>query len=156
MVWKSRLTKTTFETSVVNTIINIECTPKCCHATTTILPRYANNVATLRKQYCHATTTMLPRYNNNVEKRTEDELEDKLEDRLEDRLEDNPYCSDIFQPLLHWYTARYAPNGGYGRFFRKTLFLNHIFKQCNFHKTTAGMEHLPLLIMWWWYGDDFN
>ena len=28
-----------------------------CHATTTILPRY-NNVATLRKQYCHATTTM--------------------------------------------------------------------------------------------------
>ena len=32
-------------------------------------------------------------------------------------------------------------------FFRKTLFLNHIFKQCNFHKTTAGMEHLPLLIM---------
>ena len=50
---------------------------------------------------CHATTTMLPRYNNNVEKRTEDELEDKLEDRLEDRLEDNPYCSGIFQPLLH-------------------------------------------------------
>ena len=71
-----------------------------CHATTTILPRYANNVATLRKQYCHATTTTLPRYDNNVEKRTEDELEDKLEDRLEDRLEDNPYCSDIFQPLL--------------------------------------------------------
>ena len=70
-----------------------------CHATTTILPRYANNVATLRQQCCHATTT-LPRYNNNVEKRTEDELEDKLEDRLEDRLEDNPYCSDIFQPLL--------------------------------------------------------
>jgi hypothetical protein len=35
-----------------------------CHATTTILPRYANNVATLRQQYCHATTTMLPRYNN--------------------------------------------------------------------------------------------
>ena len=70
-----------------------------CHATTTILPRYANNVATLRKQYCHATT-ILPHYNNNVEKRTADELEDKLEDRLEDRLEDNPYCSDIFQPLL--------------------------------------------------------
>lgn len=71
-----------------------------CHATTTMLPRYANNVATLRKQYCHATTTTLPRYDNNVEKRTEDELEDKLEDRLEDRMEDNPYCSDIFQPLL--------------------------------------------------------
>ena len=70
-----------------------------CHATTTILPRYNNNIATLQQQYCHATTT-LPRYNNNVEKRTEDELEDKLEDRLEDRLEDNPYCSDIFQPLL--------------------------------------------------------
>ena len=49
---------------------------------------------------CHATTTMLPRYDNNVEKRTEDELEDKLEDRLEDRMEDNPYCSDISQPLL--------------------------------------------------------
>lgn len=49
---------------------------------------------------CHATTTMLPRYNNNVEKRTEDELEDKLEDRLEDRLEDSPYCSGIFQQLL--------------------------------------------------------
>ncbi len=71
-----------------------------CHATTTMLPRYNNNIATLQQQYCHATTTMLPRYNNNVEKRTEDELEDKLEDRLEDRLEDNPYCSDIFQPLL--------------------------------------------------------
>ena len=70
-----------------------------CHATTTMLPRYANNVATLRKQYCHATTTILPRYNN-VEKRTEDELEDKLEDRLEDRLEDSPYCSGIFQQLL--------------------------------------------------------
>jgi hypothetical protein len=54
------------------------------------LPRYNNNVATLRKQYCHATT-ILPRYDNNVEKRTEDELEDKLEDRLEDRLEDNLY-----------------------------------------------------------------
>lgn len=64
-----------------------------------MLPRYANNVATLRKQYCHATTTLL-RYNN-VEKRTEDELEDKLEDRLEDRLEDNLYFLDIFQPLLH-------------------------------------------------------
>ena len=72
-----------------------------CHATTTMLPRYNNNVATLRKQYCHATTTTLPRYDNNVEKRTEDELEDKLEDRLEDRMEDSPYCSDIFQPLLH-------------------------------------------------------
>ena len=70
-----------------------------CHATTTMLPRYNNNIATLRQQCCHATTT-LPRYNNNVEKRTEDELEDKLEDRLEDRMEDNPYCSDIFQPLL--------------------------------------------------------
>ncbi|WP_417096000.1 hypothetical protein [Leyella stercorea] len=70
-----------------------------CHATTTMLPRYNNNIATLRQQCCHATTT-LPRYDNNVEKRTEDELEDKLEDRLEDRLEDNPYCSDIFQPLL--------------------------------------------------------
>ena len=69
---------------------------QCCHATTTILPRY-NNIATLQ-QHCHATTT-LPRYNN-VEKRTEDELEDKLEDRLEDRMEDNPYCSDISQPLL--------------------------------------------------------
>ena len=68
-----------------------------CHATTTMLPRYNNNVATLRKQYCHATTTTLPRYDNNVEKRTEDELEDKLEDRMED----SPYCSDIFQPLLH-------------------------------------------------------
>ena len=70
-----------------------------CHATTTILPRYNNNIATLRQQCCHATTT-LPRYNNNVEKRTEDELEDKLEDRLEDRLEDSPYCSGIFQQLL--------------------------------------------------------
>jgi hypothetical protein len=65
-----------------------------------MLPRYNNNVATLRKQRCHATQTILPRYNNNVEKRTEDELEDKLEDRLEDRMEDNPYCSDISQPLL--------------------------------------------------------
>lgn len=71
-----------------------------CHATTTMLPRYNNNIATLRKQRCHATTTILPRYDNNVEKRTEDELEDKLEDRLEDRMEDNPYCSDISQPLL--------------------------------------------------------
>ena len=69
-----------------------------CHATTTMLPRYNNNIATLRQQCCHATTTLL-RYNN-VEKRTEDELEDKLEDRLEDRLEDNTYFSDIFQPLL--------------------------------------------------------
>jgi hypothetical protein len=60
-----------------------------------MLPRYNNNIATLRKQRCHATQTILPRYNN-VEKRTEDELEDKLEDRLED----SPYCSDIFQPLL--------------------------------------------------------
>ena len=34
-----------------------------CHATQTILPRYANNIATLRQQYCHATT-MLPRYDN--------------------------------------------------------------------------------------------
>ena len=51
-----------------------------CHATTTMLPRYNNNIATLRQQCCHATTTLL-RYNN-VEKRTEDELEDKLEDRL--------------------------------------------------------------------------
>ena len=68
-----------------------------CHATTTMLPRYNNNIATLRQQCCHATTTLL-RYNN-VEKRTEDELEDKLEDRLEDRLEDSPYCSGIFQPL---------------------------------------------------------
>ena len=67
-----------------------------CHATT-ILPRY-NNIATLQ-QYCH-TTTILPHYDNNVEKRTADELEDKLEDRLEDRMEDNPYFSDIFQPLL--------------------------------------------------------
>ena len=71
-----------------------------CHATTTMLPRYNNNISTLRKQRCHATTTILPRYDNNVEKRTEDELEDKLEDRLEDRMEDNPYCSDISQPLL--------------------------------------------------------
>ena len=71
-----------------------------CHATTTMLPRYNNNIATLRKQRCHATQTILPRYDNNVEKRTEDELEDKLEDRLEDRLEDNPYCSGIFQQLL--------------------------------------------------------
>ena len=31
-----------------------------------MLPRYNNNVATLRKQYCHATTTILPRYANNV------------------------------------------------------------------------------------------
>lgn len=60
-----------------------------------MLPRYNNNVATLRKQCCHATQTILPRNNNNVEKRTEDELEDKLEDRLED----TPYCSDIFQPI---------------------------------------------------------
>ena len=60
-----------------------------------MLPRYNNNVATLRKQRCHATQTILPRYNN-VEKRTEDELEDKLEDRLED----SPYCSGIFQQLL--------------------------------------------------------
>ena len=66
-----------------------------CHATTTMLPRYNNNIATLRKQRCHATT-ILPRYDNNVEKRTEDELEDKLEDRLED----SPYCSDISQLLL--------------------------------------------------------
>ena len=65
-----------------------------CHATTTMLPRYNNNIATLRQQCCHATTTLL-RYNN-VEKRTEDELEDKLEDRLED----SPYCSGIFQQLL--------------------------------------------------------
>ncbi|WP_455512897.1 hypothetical protein [Leyella stercorea] len=28
-----------------------------------MLPRYNNNIATLRQQYCHATT-MLPRYNN--------------------------------------------------------------------------------------------
>ena len=69
-----------------------------CHATTTMLPRYNNNIATLQQQCCHATTTLL-RYNN-VEKRTEDELEDKLEDRLEDRLEDSPYCSGIFQQLL--------------------------------------------------------
>ena len=69
-----------------------------CHATTTMLPRYNNNIATLRQQCCHATTTLL-RYNN-VEKRTEDELEYKLEDRLEDRMEDNPYCSGIFQQLL--------------------------------------------------------
>ena len=65
-----------------------------------MLPRYNNNIATLRKQRCHTTQTILPRYNNNGEKRTEDELEDKLEDRLEDRMEDNPYCSDISQPLL--------------------------------------------------------
>ena len=64
-----------------------------------MLPRYNNNVATLRKQRCHATQTILPRYNN-VEKRTEDELEDKLEDREEDRLEDSPYYSGIFQQLL--------------------------------------------------------
>lgn len=56
-----------------------------------MLPRYNNNIATLRKQCCHATQTILPRNNNNVEKRTEDELEDKLEDKLEDRLEDNLY-----------------------------------------------------------------
>ena len=31
-----------------------------------MLPRYDNNIATLRQQYCHATTTMLPRYDNNV------------------------------------------------------------------------------------------
>ena len=31
-----------------------------------MLPRYNNNIATLRKQRCHATTTMLPRYDNNV------------------------------------------------------------------------------------------
>ena len=30
---------------------------QCCHATQTTLPRYANNIATLQ-QYCHATTTM--------------------------------------------------------------------------------------------------
>ena len=71
---------------------------------------------------------MLPRYDNNVEKRTEDELEDKLEDRLEDRLEDNPYFSDIFQPLLRWHTARYAPNGRYGRFFRNNVMVTLILK----------------------------
>jgi len=72
------------------------------------LPRYNNNIATLQQQYCHATTTRLPRYGNkvatllqNVEKRMEDETEDKLGDELEDRLEDSPYCSGIFQPLLH-------------------------------------------------------
>ena len=31
-----------------------------------MLPRYNNNVATLRKQRCHATTTILPRYANNI------------------------------------------------------------------------------------------
>ena len=92
-----------------------------------MLPRYNNNIATLRKQYCH-TTTILPHYDNNVEKRTEDELEDKLEDRLEDRLEDNLYFSDIFQPLLRWYTARYAPNGRYGRFFRNNVMVTVILK----------------------------
>ena len=30
--------------------------PKDCHATTTILPRYDNKIATLRQQGCHATT----------------------------------------------------------------------------------------------------
>ena len=29
-----------------------------------MLPRYNNNIATLRKQRCHATQTILPRYNN--------------------------------------------------------------------------------------------
>ena len=84
------------------------CPPKDCHATTTRLPRYNNNIATLQQQYCHATTTRLPRYGNkvatllqNVEKRMEDETEDKLGDELEDRLEDNPYCSGFFQPLPH-------------------------------------------------------
>ena len=38
------------------------CPPKDCHATTTILPRYNNKVATLQQQDCHATTTRLPRY----------------------------------------------------------------------------------------------
>ena len=57
-----------------------------CHATTTILPRYGNKVATLLQ---------------NVEKRMEDETEDKLGDELEDRLEDNPYYSGFFQPLPH-------------------------------------------------------
>ncbi|WP_418288320.1 hypothetical protein [Leyella stercorea] len=72
------------------------------------MPRYNNKIATLQQQYCHATTTRLPRYGNkvatllqNVEKRMEDETEEKLGDELEDRLEDNPYCSGIFQPLLH-------------------------------------------------------
>ena len=92
-------------------------------------------------------TTTLPRYDNNVEKRTEDELEDKLEDRMEDRMEDNPIVQ--ISPSHYFADTQHIilQNGGYGRFFRKTLFLNHIFKQCNFHKTTAGMEHLPLLIM---------
>ena len=31
-----------------------------------MLPRYNNNIATLRKQRCHATQTILPRYDNNV------------------------------------------------------------------------------------------
>ena len=31
-----------------------------------MLPRYNNNIATLQQQYCHATTTMLPCYANNV------------------------------------------------------------------------------------------
>ena len=31
-----------------------------------MLPRYNNNVATLRKQRCHATQTTLPRYANNI------------------------------------------------------------------------------------------
>jgi len=72
------------------------------------LPRYNNKIAMLQQQDCHATTTRLPRYGNkvatllqNVEKRMEDETEEKLGDELEDRLEDNPYCSGIFQPLLH-------------------------------------------------------
>jgi hypothetical protein len=38
------------------------CPPKDCHATTTILPRYNNNIATLQQQDCHATATRLPRY----------------------------------------------------------------------------------------------
>jgi uncharacterized protein YdeI (YjbR/CyaY-like superfamily) len=71
-------------------------------------PLHPLKIATLQQQDCHATTTILPRYGNkvatllqNVEKRMEDETEDKLGDELEDRLEDNPYCSGIFQPLLH-------------------------------------------------------
>ena len=70
---------------------------KCCHATTTTLPRYYNNIATLPKLHCHATETSLPRYRNFIVAawqqpmfRYQPNLKEML--RLEDksfRLEDN-------------------------------------------------------------------
>ncbi|WP_278905985.1 hypothetical protein [Leyella stercorea] len=37
-----------------------------CHATTTTLPRYYNNIATLPQQHCHATATSLSQRGNNL------------------------------------------------------------------------------------------